>query len=149
MDKVSWCCKQKGGIKLIEHSENIGKEYLRQSDLDLEEMQNASLKWKNIASYYACYNAFYALLLKIGIKCEIHDCTSELLRFIKGFSPEQIQLLLQLKENRINVQYYLQPPKPVNERAVRDFVLTCKHLFATISYDEIQAIRKTIQSKTK
>ena len=29
--------------------------------------------------YYVCYNALYSLLVKCGIKCEIHDCNFKLM----------------------------------------------------------------------
>jgi len=32
-------------------------------------------EWTISTSYYAKYFAIYALLSRIGIKCEIHDCT--------------------------------------------------------------------------
>lgn len=144
MDKTEWCCLQKDGIKIIKPNELVGKSYLDSADSDFLDMQKASLKWKNIVGYYACYNAFYAILQKIGIKCEIHDCSLELLKFIKGFSEEKIKLITFLKSNRIGVQYYLQKPKEINKKEIADFILTCKHVFNSISYDEIQEIRNKI-----
>lgn len=144
LTKIEWCCLQKGGIRLIEPNERIGKEYLANSDSDFSDMKKLSLKWKNIVAYYACYNSFYALLMKIGIKCEIHDCTIELIKDILGFSKEQIALFKDLKDTRIGVQYYLQKPKEINDKAIFDFILTCRHLFSTISYDEVEAIRKKV-----
>lgn len=141
MDKIEWCCLQKDGIKIIEPNEAIGKNYLNDADSDFNDMQKASLKWKNIVGYYACYNSFYAILQKIGLKCEIHDCSLELFKFIKGFSEKQIKLITFLKSNRIGVQYYLQKPKEINEKEIADFILTCKHVFASLSYDDIQEIR--------
>lgn len=144
MDKIEWCCLQKDGIKIIEPSEIVGKRYFDDADSDFIDMQKASLKWKNIVGYYACYNAFYAILQKIGIKCEIHDCTLELFSFIKGFSEKQIKLITFLKSNRIGVQYYLQKPKEINEKEIADFILTCKQVFASLSYDDVQEIRNKI-----
>jgi hypothetical protein len=145
MDKIKWCCNQKGGIKIIEPNERIGKEYLNNADSDFNDLEKSSLKWKNIVGYYACYNAFYAILQKVGIKCEIHDCTLEFFKFLKGFSDKQKDLINFLKSNRIGVQYYLQKPKEINKKEIFDFILTCKHVFNSLSYDEIQEIRKTIK----
>ncbi len=144
MDKIEWCCLQKDGIKIIEPNENLALNYLNDADSDFLDMKKASLKWKNIVGYYACYNAYYSILQKIGIKCEIHDCTLELFKFIKGFSAEQISLIAFLKSNRIGVQYYLQKPKEINEKEIADFILTCKHVLNSLSYDNIQEIRKRI-----
>lgn len=144
LSKIEWCCLQKDGIRIIDPNERLGKEYLINSDLDFADMRKTSLKWKNIVAYYACYNAFYALLQKIGIKCEIHDCTLELINFINGFSKEQVALIKKLKENRIGVQYYLRAPQAIDEQAVADFILTSKQIFYSISHDEIEGIRKKI-----
>ncbi len=149
MNKLKWCCLQKGGIKLIEPNDSIGKKYLFDADSDLKDMQRASIKWKNIVGYYACYNSFYAILQKIGVKCEIHDCTLELIRFFNSFSENQIVFLESLKQKRIDAQYYLKSPKPVNEKDILNFILTCKKVFNTISYDEIQSIRKEIKNAAK
>lgn len=150
MSKLAWCCRQKDGIRLIEPNENLAKSFLAESDNDFAEMKNAStLKWKNIEGYYACYNVFYAILQKIGIKCEIHDCTLELFSIIRGFSEKQIELIKSLKSNRINVQYYLQTPKEINEKEIADFILASKNVLNFLSYDEIQDIRKKLSQLTQ
>jgi hypothetical protein len=145
MNKIRWCSLQKEGIKLIEPNETIGKKYLADADSDMKDMQAASVKWKNIVSYYACYNAFYGILQKIGIKCEIHECTLELIKFLDQFSEKQKKLLESLKQTRIDVQYYLKPPKLIDEKIISDFILTCKDIFNKLSYDKIYSIRGEIQ----
>lgn len=144
LSKIEWFCTKNDGIRLVEPNERVAKEYLKSSDSDFSELKNANLKWKNIVSYYSCYNAFYAILQKIGIKCEIHDGTLELIEFIGGFSEKQIELIKWLKTNRIGVQYYLEEPKQINEKEIADFILTCKHIFSTLDYDHIQKIRGEI-----
>ena len=120
MDKITWCCLQKDGINLVEPNENLAKRYLESSELDFNEMKNShSLKWKDITAYYSCYNSFYAILQKIGIKCEIHDCTIELLRFlIHEFEGKMLlsdfEFLKELKKTRIDVQYYLKEPASID-----------------------------------
>jgi len=149
LSRIEWFCLKKDGIRLVEPNERVGKEYINSSDSDFSEFKNANLKWKNIVAYYACYNSFYAILQKIGIKCEIHDGTLELTGFIKGFSEKQIKLINWLKTNRIGVQYYLEPPKQINEKEVADFILTCKHIFSTLNYDLIKKIRSEVDKIIK
>ena len=148
MEKIKWCCLQKDGIKLIEPNENISKKYFEEAGKDLIEMKMAnSLKWKDIEAYYSCYNSVYALFQKIGIKCEIHDCTLELLKIIServGITKKELDLIEALKHKRIDVQYYLKTPKEVDEKAVSDFVLSCKHILNTLNYDDIIKIRGEI-----
>ncbi|HIH32483.1 TPA: HEPN domain-containing protein [Candidatus Woesearchaeota archaeon] len=144
MDKISWCKTQKDGIKLIEPTERISQKYYEEAEKDLEEMNKAeSLKWKDIQGYYACYNALYAILQRIGIKSEIHDCTIELLNYIEGFSEEQKTFLKKLKEKRIGAQYYLEPAQ-IDQNKIHDFVLTCKNILNNINPEDIKKIRKRI-----
>jgi len=148
MEKIKWCCLQKDGIKLIELNENLSKKYIQEADKDLTEMKNASsLKWKDIEAYYSCYNSVYALLQKIGVKCEIHDCTIELLSIISEkieITKKQVDLIKDLKDKRMNVQYYLKKPEEIDERAVADFVLSCKESLNSLTYDDIIEIRGEI-----
>lgn len=41
-------------------------------------------------SYYAKYFAVYALFCKIGLKCEIHDCTISLFRYLFGSEAPEL-----------------------------------------------------------
>ena len=76
---MKWCLKQSKGIRLVKPSENLMKAYFQKSRNALKSMEvNAKsgiTEWAVSASYYAKYFAVYALLSKIGVKCEIHDCT--------------------------------------------------------------------------
>lgn len=144
MKKISWCKEQKDGIKLIEPSERLSQKYYEEAEKDLKEMQKAeSLKWKDIQGYYACYNALYAVLQRIGIKSEIHDCTLKLLNYIEGFSEEQKRFIRKLKEKRIGTQYYLEPTK-IDENKIYDFVLTCKNILNNLKPEDIKRIRIVI-----
>jgi hypothetical protein len=74
MNKLNWCLKQKRGIKLIELKPHLSISYLKEAEETLENVFSTKGKWKIITAYYACYNAFYSILMKCGIQCEIHDC---------------------------------------------------------------------------
>ncbi|MCK4730776.1 MAG: hypothetical protein KAT28_05655 [Candidatus Aenigmarchaeota archaeon] len=106
LSKLEWCCIQKEGIQLIEPNERLAKDYINNADSDILDMKKVSKKWKNIVAYYACYNAFYSILQKTGIKCEIHSCTIELTKLF-ALSKNQQEFFKDLKSCRINVQYYL------------------------------------------
>ena len=64
-------------------------------------------EWTISASYYAKYFVIYALLSRIGIKCEIHDCTVALFSYLFGSDilPQLMQDLKHAKD-RVDVQYY-------------------------------------------
>ncbi|MFH1592031.1 MAG: hypothetical protein ABIB47_01555 [Candidatus Woesearchaeota archaeon] len=145
MNKLKWCCRQKKGIILIEPNENLSKEYIQSSEENLSAMGTLKGKWKSITSYYACYDCIYALLQKVGIKCEIHDCTIELLDLFE-IDKKWINFIKDLKKERIHVQYYLKKPKEVDDVRIKDFVNDCKLVINTISEDEVNIIRRKIKS---
>ena len=114
MNKISWCKKQKRGIKIITPNEDVCEEYLNSCDE------------------------------KLGIKCEIHDCSIELLKFVNGFNKRDIDFIIRLKEARINVQYYLKKPKEIDPVKVKEFIMQCKILIKNLQEDEIKNIRQKI-----
>ena len=111
---LNWCLKQHKGIRLVTASENLVKAYQEKAKNALKSMEinaQASLvEWAVSASYYAKYFAVYSLLSKIGVKCEIHDCTITLFEYLfcDTVSSEIIKDLRNSKENRVETQYYTQ-----------------------------------------
>jgi len=109
---LKWCLKQRNGIKITKPSENLVKAYHEKSRNSLRSMEiNAKegiQEWAISASYYAKYFAVYALLSKIGVRCEIHDCTITLFEhlFQHSLPPQIIDELRKSKEDRIETQYY-------------------------------------------
>ena len=77
-----WCFKQKRGIRKIEPNQNLTKAYLKKATSALNTMTATmeinETEWTATAAYYARYFALYALLMKIGVKSEIHDAPSTL-----------------------------------------------------------------------
>jgi hypothetical protein len=147
--KIEWGCMQKNGIKLIEPNAVRGQSYLDAADADLREMQSQTFRVQNSAAYKACYNSFYSILQKIGIKCEIDECTFEFFNLIEGFSNEQRELVCTLMKNNIEIEKEIKKPRPVEEEPVRDFVTTAKQVFDTFSQDKIRSVRKEIQLASK
>lgn len=146
MEKIDWCLKKKG-VELIEPNENLSKSYLEEADKDLETCLSLEGKWKVISGYYACYNALYSLLMKVGIKSEIHDCTiafMDLFEFEEGFR-ESIQ---DLKDKRIRNQYYLQDLGMEDVSRVKLFISECKVVLRNLNYKKVENIRKIVFDKT-
>ena len=110
MDKINWCKKQAKGLKLIEPNENLAKAYFKKAKSSLNMLSSAiekkELEWIVSTAYYARYFAVYALFMKNGIKCEIHDCTIKAFRDlfeIKNMA-EELEIA---KKYRIKLQYYV------------------------------------------
>ncbi len=144
-DKINWCMKQKRGISLIDAKPHLSDSYIKEADDTLENVLVTKGKWKVITAYYACYNALYSILMKCGIKSEIHDCSIELMNFF-DFDAKDIDYIRKLKQDRIQVQYYLKEIRLDDEDSVKRFILKCKQILNCLSSPEIEDIRKSLRS---
>ncbi len=96
MDQIKWCVQQKKGIELVEPSDNLREAHLIKAEESLEVLRATKIRdWEMTTAYYTIYHGIYSLLMKIGIKCEIHSCTIEFTkRFLKNhFSSEDFELI--------------------------------------------------------
>ena len=152
VNKLKWCFG-KNEVKLQEPNENLAKEYIKSAEetlIILQDIKGKSNMWLATTKYYAEYFAAYALLMRIGIKSEIHDCTIEIIKFLenekfieRGFS----KLLEEDKKLRIDNQYYLKNRKVSLEYdKLRDLILEIKEKINIITNKEIEYIRRKIQS---
>ncbi|MBU3924281.1 MAG: hypothetical protein KJ592_05155 [Nanoarchaeota archaeon] len=143
MDKIEWCCHQKRGVKLVECNSVLSESYIREADDSLEVCAKIEGKWKIISGYYACYNGLYSILMKCGIKSEIHDCTLELMNLF-DFLDEEKKFVKELKEKRIIVQYYLKNALIEDEEKISSFVAKCKEILYRLNSEDIENIRNKI-----
>lgn len=143
--KISWCMKQEKGIRLVEPKEHLAKSYMEEADETFENFLKATGKWKVIMAYYACYSALYSILMKCGIKSEIHECTIELMGML-GFGAGDVKLMKSLKADRIKTQYYLEKIelKAGEQEKVRAFILECKSKAESLTSPQIKSIRDEI-----
>ncbi len=154
MDKLAWCKKQKSGIKIREPSENISKEYIKKAENSLSAVQSLkdNPEWRISSAYYAMYFSLYAILMRIGIKCEIHSCTIEIVKTVLSdfFTKEDIQLLHNSLSARIDVQYYVDRfvdadfQSEMIEKAPKIHV-KCIEILTQLSESDIHQIRKRLQ----
>lgn len=153
---IIWCLKQKRGIRIIDPNENLVKEYLRKATSSLNTM-NAALQineteWIMTTAYYARYFALYALLMKMGVKSEIHDCSITVARLLarEGILTENlVNDISQAKEMRVDVQYYVtreleQGKVRRNVESARKFVLEIEKAIENITTEQIASIRNTL-----
>jgi len=150
-DKLKWCFGKKE-VKLIEPNENLAREYLKSAEetlLVLKDIKGKSNMWLATTKYYCEYFAIYALLMRLGIKSGIHDCTIEILKFLEkeNVIERGIAKMLEYdKELRIDNQYYLKNRKVVvNYDNLRDLILKMKEIINIISNEKIDEIRKKIR----
>ena len=152
MDQIKWCLNQKKGIELIEPNDNLREAYLIKADEALETLRTSKIKdWQLTTAYYAIYHSLYSLLMKIGVKCEIHSCTIEFAkRFLKKyFSAEDFELVDKAFSARIDSQYYVNREVPDENynliiKKTPAFLVKCKNI--VIEQEEMNKIRKQIAS---
>jgi len=153
MNKISWCKKQKSGIKIQEPNENLSQEYYENAEESLKVLKSIkgtkSNMWLATTKYYIEYFAAYSVLMKIGIKCEIHDCTIALVKFLEreGILDEgTTERLEEDKELRIDNQYYLKnKPVKIDFEALSEFLLSIKKILDDLDEEKIEDVRSKIE----
>lgn len=148
---ISWCRKKPNGIKLVAPNDNLSEEYIQtaKETLDtLKSIKNNSKIWLATTKYYAEYFAAYSLLMKIGIKSEIHECTikvCELLEQEKMFPKRYSKILDDDKKLRIDNQYYLKNREvKISYTEILDFILNIKDLKEKLTLEQIENIRRKV-----
>jgi len=84
--------------------------------------------WITTTAYYARYFALYALLMKMGIKSEIHDCSIAVAELLteKGILEEGLAKdTSNSKQARIDIQYYVE--KELDPTSVRNDVKNARN----------------------
>src|SRR3990170_3510912 len=134
-ENLIWCFKQKRGLRVTEPNQNLTKAYLKKAASALNTMTAAlqinEADWTATTAYYARYFALYALLMKIGIKSEIHDCTINVAKLLSKngtLNPRLTDDITKAKQTRIDTQYYVEKEPNQTEiknnvEAARKFVL--------------------------
>ncbi len=152
MATIKWCMKKKKGIKLIQPNDNLFEEYIQTAEetLDiLKIIKGKSKIWLATTKYYCEYFAVYALFMKLGIKCEIHDCTIAVCHLLEGLNiiPDGYSKILEEdKQLRIDNQYYLKNKDvPLDYNKVVEFVINLKNIGIKITKDKIEEVRETIE----
>ena len=152
MDQIKWCMQQKKGIELVEPSDNLQDAYLIKAEESLDTLRTTkSRDWQLTTAYYTIYHGIYSLLMKIGIKCEIHSCTIEFTkRLLKNyFSDDDFDLIDMAFSARIDSQYYVhrRVPDPKYDSILKKtplFLVKCKNM--VFEQSEINDIREKISA---
>ncbi len=157
MDKFTWCSIQNDGFELIGPNPNLAEAYLRKSEDALNTAHaEISRDWQISAAYYAIYFSVYAILMKIGIKCEIHACTIEFTKqFLNNhFSQDELRIITSALKTRIDAQYYTDRNIPdkryqdLLEYAPR-FLVKSKTIILQMEEKEILDIRTRFKEAVK
>ena len=150
-NKIDWCRKKE--LRLINPNDNLAEEYFSNAEETLRVMNRildtGSNMWLATQKYYTLYFAAYSLLMRIGIKSEIHSCTIEVIRLLErqkillfDFSAE----LEETKELRIQNQYYLKNiPVEIEPTHLRNLILKVRDTLDKLTPSEISLVREMIE----
>ncbi len=156
MVSINWCLKQEHGLKLIEPNENMSQSYIKMAEESINVLPSLekSRIWTAATSYYIFYYSLYSLMLRIGVKCEIHTCSIEFMKthLHDLYSKQDIKMLELAFGVRIDLQYYAD--RPVDEEALdksrtycKDFFIRTKDILSKINDEQIDKIRKSLKNK--
>ena len=153
MDKIKWCVGKKEGLILIEPNTDLANAYIKKAGEALESMRVNIIKdWKISTAHYSIYFSLYALLMKIGVKCEIHSCTIEFARrFLKDFfQDDELDFIEDSLKARINSQYYIDRTVPDEQyhkmiQKTPEFLVKCKSILIRLNEKKINGIRYEFQ----
>jgi len=157
MDKIIWCLNKKDGLSLVEPNQNLADAYLNKAEDSLKSVSLNKIKeWKIATAYYASYFSVYAILQKIGVKCEIHTCTIQFAKVFLNefFSEEDIEFLEDSFKARGDSQYYVN--REVSDefydimmKNTPSFVVKCKGVLSKINEKKIKEIREKLKGYNK
>ena len=140
---LEWCKKQ--GMKFAEPSNELAEEYFRNAEETLRVTNlikdSGSNMWLATQKYYTEYLAAYAVLMKIGIKSQIHSCTIEVIKLLeqKKFLDFTFSKILEDdKELRIDNQYYLKNrPVDFDPKRISGMLLKIRSLLDSLTEEQI------------
>lgn len=154
MANIKWCCRQKAGIKMVEPNDNLSLGYVKMAENALGTMsreRSHNLTFAISACYYSMYYSLYAVLMKLGVKCEIHACTLEFMKLLaKFYSNEDMKIIKKAFDLRETAQYYVDK---IIRKEDSDFIMTqaplfiskSKEVLAKINEEDIKEIRREIK----
>ena len=154
MDKIKWCAVKKEGLSLVEPNSNLANAYIKKAEEALESMRvNIFKDWKISTAYYTVYFSLYAVLMKLGVKSEIHSCTIEFAkRFLKEyFEEKELDFIEDSLKARVDSQYYINrtvPDEQYNKMIQKapKFLVKCKSILIKLNEKKVNEIRDKFQN---
>jgi uncharacterized protein (UPF0332 family) len=151
MDKLAWCKRK--GLRLVVPSRNLADAYLLKAEEALRTMRSSEGRdWQISAAYYAMYFSLYSVLMRIGVKCELHACTFIFARHFlaASFTEEELTFFEKSLKARIDAQYYVDRTVPDSQhqamlRRAPSLLVKCKGVMLSLREQEINKIRKALK----
>ena len=154
---IKWCLKQKDGLELIEPNSTIADSYIRMAEESVSILKGVETSkiWTATTTYYIFYYSLYSLMLRMGIKCEIHSCSVEFMkRYLdKFYNSKDTEMMEKALSARINLQYYAD--RPVDSNVIEEtksycktFFIKTKDILAKITEEQIENIREALKKES-
>ena len=158
MVSIEWCLKKKNGLELIEENKTMADSYMKMADESIKVLQNIqeSKLWIATTAYYIFYYALYALMMRLGVKCEIHACSLEFMKQYLGtiYDEKDNEMINKAFSARIDLQYYTD--RPIDDNMIEEVKKYCKKFFiktkdrlAVITDKQVLEIREAIRKEIK
>lgn len=158
MVSIEWCLNQKNGLEIIEPNINMSDSYLKMAEesINISKGVEKSKIWTATTTYYIFYYSLYSLMLRIGIKCEIHSCSLEFMKvhLNEFYNQKDLEMIQKSFTARINLQYYAD--RSVDDRIIeeikkycKDYFLKTKDILSKITENQINIIRENLSEKEK
>ncbi len=130
---------------------------MKKAEEALESMSVNTIKdWKISTAYYAMYFSLYAILARLGVKCEIHACTLEFAaNFLKSYLSEtEIEFLKDSLRARVDAQYYVDRKVPDVQydsmiKQAPEILVKCKLVVLQLNESKINEIRQKLKAEMK
>ena len=155
MVSINWCLKQRNGIRIVDPNPNMSESYISLAEASIGTMnreRDKNVVFSVAAGYYSMYYSLYSVLIRIGIKCEIHTCTIKFMEtFLNDyFSKDDVKAVYDAFKLRNNMQYYVDKVIDKNEiekliENAPDFFAKCRKILASLNEKDIERIRKSLK----
>ena len=133
MVSIRWCLKQPKGLTLIKPNMNIAESYSKLAEASIGTMnreKDKNLVFSISAGYYAIYYSLYSILMALGIKCEIHQCTIKFCEIFlnKFFTKLDFKFINNSFKLRNIAQYYVD--KIIDNKEINQLIKNVPYLVA-------------------
>jgi len=154
MISIEWCKQQRNGLELIEPNNNISHSYIKMAEesiIALNQLTQSRI-WTATATYYIFYYSLYSLMMRIGIKCEIHNCSLLYMKqfFNQFYNKKDMEMIKKAFSARIDLQYYAD--RPVDDQIIeetkkycKDFYIKTKDILSKITEKQINEMREQLK----
>lgn len=134
---------------MVDANDNLTQSYMKMAENAIGTMNREkeyNMVFSISACYYSMYYSLYAVLKKIGIKCEIHSCTIEFMEsfLLSFYNKEDVEIIRKAFDMRNVSQYYADK---VIDKTDSEYVLSKALFFVNKSKDILSKLnQKDIES---